>query len=155
MQEKRHISNFEIATIYFKTPPHLFSEILLSIGVFGIIIFLGSRNIEALALLISPAIGYFLVKKKVRITKNSILAIRYGDKTTATISEIQDTNFEHNGRTVKKYIFKYTADHKQLSFSFQSAYKRSLNAGDEFSIFYLSENPEIACIPTLYSIYKY
>ena len=109
-------------------------------------------RIEGLMGLVFIGVGAFFINRKINTMKTGLAVLRHGLKTTAEITNIENTNIEHNDRRVKEYNFQYEANGKLFNYQYQSAYKRHLEVGDKMTLFYLENNPKISFIPQLYNL---
>lgn len=114
------ISRSQKLTIYFKTAPYLIGEMLVFMGIvlpfatfpknegfFGIILFLG---------------GVFLVERKIKNMNKGSKLLQSGERTTAKIVLIENTNFTHNRRRAMRYHFEYKVDERSFYYKFRSAF---------------------------------
>lgn len=87
--------------------------------------------------------------------KFGLYILTHGVKAQAEITHISNTDFQHNGRTVKEYNFQFEADGKKFNYQYQSAYNRNLQTGDKLTIFYIKNDPNASFIPSLYKLNIY
>lgn len=146
----RRITFLNILYIYFNTAPFIFGELSL---IFGITALTADKfNTENLVLgIVLTSIGLYFTFKKFRVLKRAMETIKFGDKTTSTLAWIIDSNYRHNQRVVKTYIFNYHVNNNTFTYEFSSAYKRHLNTGMRMDIYYLPSNPQYSFIPELYN----
>ena len=147
----RRVTFLNILYIYFSTTPFIFGELSL---IFGITALTTDKfNSENLVLgIVLTSIGLFFTVKKFRVLKRGVETIKFGDKTTSTLAWIIDSNYRHNQRVVKTYIFNYYVGNDKFTYEYSSAYKRHLETGVIMDIYYLPSNPTYSFIPELYNV---
>jgi hypothetical protein len=147
----RKISFLNVLYIYFNIAPYILGELSLIFGFSA----LASDNLENGIIawgIVLASIGLFFTIKKFKVLRRAITTIKYGAKTTAKLSWILDSAYQHNHRVVKTYIFNYYVDKKMYSYDFNSAYRRNLKTRDQMNIYYLQSNPKYSFIPELYFV---
>ena len=146
----RHITNSQKLSIYFYTPPIFIAEGFFIGGL--VIPFVAYPIPQGFFGLLFLAVGAFFINRKIQTMKTGFYVLKHGMKTEAEITNITNTNWQHNDREIKEYNFQFDVDGRLYNYTYQSASKPYFQVGNKMTLFYIKDDPELCFIPRLYKL---
>jgi len=85
-------------------------------------------------------------------TKKYCYLYIHGKFTTAVVIDINQSYWEHNGRTMSRYNFEYFINGRKYNYIFKSAYHREITLGTKMELYFDHRFSEKPFIPELFRV---